>query len=221
MKAGRVALIVIGSIFILTSIGLLIGGSVITAIDKTWKDQDGYYSTNKMELSADSAAIVTGPADFEIDSTWICPDNWATVKIEAASVEPDQAIFIGIARTSKLNDYLEGVSYSEPRDYSEYHHDIVMRTYRGADSAPAPTTQDFWIASASGSGTQTLEWEIDSGRYSVVLMNADGSAPVDADVSLGIKIPELLSALGVGFLVSGFILLAGGGVMLFFGIRGW
>jgi hypothetical protein len=66
-----------------------------------------------------------------------------------------------------------------------------------------------------------LEWDITSGRYSVVLMNADGTSPIDADVSLGVKVPGVVNAVGVGLLVSGIILFLGGGVMIFFGARGW
>jgi hypothetical protein len=221
MKAGRIVLIVLGSILILTSFGLLIGGGVLTTMERSFKDQQGYYSTHQFELSSDSAAIVSGPANIDIDDGWVFPNNLATIKIEAVNVNPDQPVFIGIARSSSVNKYLAGVSYSETRDLEAYHNGIALHTFRGADSAPAPTSQNIWVASANGSGTQTLEWEVNSGRYSVVLMNADGSSPVDADVSVGVKIPEVIKAVGVGLLVGGFILLMGGGVMLFFGIRGW
>jgi hypothetical protein len=53
------------------------------------------------------------------------------------------------------------------------------------------------------------------------LMNADGTSPIDADVSLGVKVPGVVNAVGVGLLVSGIILFLGGGVMIFFGARGW
>ena len=42
--------------------------------------------------------------------------------------------------------------------------------------APArPADQDFWAASAQGSGTQQIESDLHSGSWAVVIMNADGS----------------------------------------------
>jgi hypothetical protein len=221
MKAGRIVLLVFGILFVITSIGLLIGGGLLVTLENAFKDQQGFYSTNKVETQTNSAAIITGPADFNIDNVWVRPRNLATIKIEAVNINPNKAVFVGIARTSAVSSYLDGISYSEVRDFSTRQDSILFRTYSGAVSAPAPTSQSFWVASVSGTGTQTLEWDIDSGRYTVVLMNADGTSPIDADVSVGIKIPGIVNALGIGLLVAGFVLLLGGGVMIFFGARGW
>jgi hypothetical protein len=54
-----------------------------------------------------------------------------------------------------------------------------------------PTASDIWTATASGSGEQVLQWEPRSGDWSVVLMNADGSRPVSADVTAGAEVPHL------------------------------
>ena len=221
MKAGRIVLLVFGVLFVITSIGFLIGGGVIMTLENNFKDQQGFYTTNKIEVETNSAAIVTGPADFDVDTICIRPSNLATLKIEATNIDPDNPVFIGIAKTSAINNYLDGISYSETRDFETNHDTVLFHTYKGSNSAPAPTTQTFWAASASGAGTQTLDWDIDNGRYSVVLMNADGTSPIDADVSLGIKVPHVVNAIGVGLLVSGIILILGGGVMIFFGARGW
>ncbi len=55
-----------------------------------------------------------------------------------------------------------------------------------APAAPShPPTRNIWAASQQGSGTQTMNWEIEDGDWSVVVMNADGSLGVDADISAG------------------------------------
>ena len=54
-----------------------------------------------------------------------------------------------------------------------------------------PGGLQIWVASEQGSGKQTLNWEIEDGDYSVVVMNADGSAGVDADISTGANVPFL------------------------------
>lgn len=244
MKAGRIILLIFGVLLVVTSIGLLIGGGVIMTLENAFKDAQGFYSTNKIEVDAKSAAIVSGPADFNISGAWVRPQNLATLKIEAVNINPDKPVFIGIARTSAINSYLDGISYSETANFSTHqdkplfhlrgvylwptdpyfsaHQDnLQFHTYPGADSAPAPASQSFWVASASGTGPQTLEWEITSGNYSVVLMNADSTSPIDADVSVGVKVPGVVHAVGIGLLVGEIILFLGGGVMIFFGARGW
>lgn len=221
MKAGRIVLLVFGILFVITSIGLLIGGGLLMTLENAFRDQQGFYSTNKVETQANSTAIITGPADFNIENVWVRPNNLATIKVEAVNINPNKAVFVGIARTSNVNSYLNGISYSEIREFPTRQDPILFRTFPGASSAPAPTSQTFWVASVSGTGTQTLEWDINDGRYTVVLMNADGTSPIDADVSVGIKVPGIVNAVGIGLLVAGIVLLLGGGVMIFFGARGW
>ena len=68
-------------------------------------------------------------------------------------------------------------------------------------------------------GADELTWEVDSGDWTVVLMNADASRGVDLDARLGIKVDWLLPAL-IGLLALGLVLLAGGTLLVIFGSRG-
>src|SRR6266487_2236869 len=65
---------------------------------------------------------------------------------------------------------------------------------------------------ASGQGRQTVTWKVREGDWSVVLMNADGSRGVAAEVDLGAKVSFLLWV-AIGVLIGG-VLLLGGGVAL-------
>ena len=71
----------------------------------------------------------------------------------------------------------------------------------GAPSGP-PADQDFWIAQASGSGTQEVVWEPASGDWMFVVMNADGSSQVQVEARIGAEFPSIgwigWVALGVG-----------------------
>ena len=73
------------------------------------------------------------------------------------------------------------------------------------------------MASAAGDGEQTIEWAPESGRWAVVVMNADGAAGVSVDASVGAKVPWLLG-LGIGLIVGGLLGLALGGVLLVVGV---
>ena len=78
----------------------------------------------------------------------------------------------------------------------------------------SPEHAGIWTASNQGAGTQTVDWEIEDGDWSVVVMNADGSLGVDADISAGADVP-FLNELGWTALGSGsFALVLGIGLVV-------
>ena len=56
---------------------------------------------------------------------------------------------------------------------------------------PRPARRTSGPPPPQGTGTQTLDWDVEDGNWSVVVMNADGSAGVDAGVSAGANLPFL------------------------------
>jgi hypothetical protein len=74
-------------------------------------------------------------------------------------------------------------------DFSPFRVDYDRAPGKGHPAAPA--SQHFWAASAQGCQTQTLTWDVADGDWSVVVMNADGSAGMDARVSARAKLPWL------------------------------
>ncbi len=88
----------------------------------------------------------------------------------------------------------------------------------GSAKAGRPAGRSLWAASASGAGTSSLTWKIKSGEWSIVVMNADGSPGVSADVTAGAQIPALIWA-AIGISIFGALLLAGAVLMLLAGMR--
>lgn len=223
MSAGRIVLLVFGILFVIVSFGLIIGGGVVLAIDSALRDDQGFYATDFVPVAApNSSAVITRSADIRLEPWWFMRHSRpVTIQIEASNNLPDRQIFIGIARETDLRAYLEDASYAEITGFSLYPYNIDFSYRTGTAEPPPPTDQDFWIASASGPDTQLLRWDVVTGTYSLVLMNADGSSPIDASVSLGVRIPQVLRNTGLGLLIGGIVLLAAGGVMIFFAARGW
>jgi len=219
MSAGKIVLLVFGIIFILVSFPLLVGGSVMVAIDRSLKDEEGFYSIHGLDVEANSPIIITAPADIHMENLWLWRySNPVSVKVEAAS-KSGKDVFIGVARESDLRVYINGASYDEITSFSLYPEKIDQKHFPGNPSLPPPGNQSFWVASSAGSGDHELRWDITTGIFSLVLMNTDGSSPVKADVSVGIKIPPIVSAIGWGLLSGGIVFLIAGGVMLFFAVR--
>jgi hypothetical protein len=224
MSAGRIVLLVFGILFVIVSFGLMVSGGVILAVDNSFRDQQGFYSTGFVSLDSDSSAsaIITHSADIQMEPSWFVKrNNPITIKVEGSTNDSSKQIFIGIARVSDLNNYLSGVNYDEISDFNfrPVHNQYIQHS--GTNKPLQPANQTFWVAKATGNGTQTMQWDVVSGTYSLVLMNADGSSPVDTQVSLGAKIPQVIHALGLGLLIGGIVILVFGGVMIFFAVKGW
>ena len=82
-----------------------------------------------------------------------------------------------------------------------------------------PVDQDFWTVSASGDGEQELKWEARGGRWSVVVMNADGSPGVAADVEVGAR-SGAVTPIAVALIVVGGIITAAAIVLIVVGAHG-
>jgi hypothetical protein len=221
MSAGRIILLVFSILIVLAAIGLIIGGGVILAFDTGFKDVDGYYSTGSIPVESSSSAIITYPSDFENepDMRWE-NQSYLSIRVEASNTDSSQPIFIGIAHENDLNKYLDGVSYDKFEGFSSHPYKVHLTQISGTHPPSPPATQSFWVASAQGTGTQTLNWDVISGSYSLVLMNTDGSPPIDARVALGAKMPPVLHAVGIGLLVGGIVLLIVSGILIYFALHG-
>jgi len=223
MSIGRVLLLIFGVIGILISIGLLVGGGAILWADNIIEDSEGFYTTKTIQIEKESYAIVTGPADIDIEAGWDQGLGWdlgdlATFKIEGKSNDPSKQLFIGIATESDIDTYLSGVEYDEITNIHLYPYSVDYQNHPGNIVPGAPTSQTFWASSTYGSGTQNLEWELETGSHSLVLMNSDGSSDISISIELGAKIPWLVGV-GIGLLAGGGLALAIGSAMIFFAIR--
>ena len=209
MSKGRIFLVAVYALVLLVGVGLIIGGGSILWANTFMKDADGFYTTRSIKVQRDSHAITSYPADIEIDSLWVF--NWLKsieVKLTAKN-NKDKGVFVGIAPEKDLRNYLSGVEHDQI-DEMDLNHPIgtpkiEYRNFPGTSSPASPTSKDFWAASASGTGEQVLKWGIESGTYSVVLMNQDGSTGIDLNASVGANVP-IASGIGLWLTIAGLIL---------------
>ena len=75
------------------------------------------------------------------------------------------------------------------------------------------------MAQVTTADADELTWEVESGDWTVVVMNADASRGVDVDARFGIKVDWFLPVAIAG-IVAGVILLAGGAALAIVGGRG-
>jgi hypothetical protein len=220
-KTGRIALVVTGAITALVATALVLGGG-LALYGEVQKNDDGYLTSDTHRYEADTRALATGNVDLDLhDGNWVIePGDLGKVRLEAESRD-GKPLFVGIARTTDVERYLSGVPHTTVDDVEAgpfESFDADYTRHAGNRHPVSPEHAGIWAASNQGAGTQTVDWKIEDGDWSVVVMNADGSLGVDADVSAGADIP-FLNELGWTALGSGSFALAIGIALLVAGLR--
>ena len=220
-NAGRIALVITGAITTLLATALVLGGS-LALYGELEKDDDGYLTTDTHRFSGDTRALATGNLDVDLgEGDWVVrPDDLGKIRLDAESRDGKE-LFVGIARTSDVERYLNGVPYTSVDDVEAGPFDSFDPDYSrhpGHGRPASPKHADFWVASNQGTGRQTVDWKVEDGEWSVVVMNADGSLGVDADISAGADIP-FLNELGWTALGSGSFALVFGVFLIALGAR--
>jgi hypothetical protein len=170
--------------------------------------------TDPLTIEVSSRAVVTDDVELLRWNTmpeFVSPPDDVRVEGVAAG---SGTLFMGIAPADAVAGYLDGVTHDEITSWDSTQDDITEVVYtrnEGTTDPPAPGTEDFWVASVSGSGEQTLDWTIQSGEWALVIMNADGSPGVSADVRFGVATLSVLFPIGLASLAVGLVALIGGG----------
>jgi len=214
----RIALIVTGAITSLLAVGL-IGLGAFALWGENQKDEEGYLNTGSHRFTASTHALATENLEMDLDgvSGLVSSPDLGQVRLQVAP-QSGEAVFAGIARTADVTSYLDGVAHTRVSDVEYEPFEADYSPQRGERKPAPPAGERIWAASAEGAGSQTLNWKVRDGDWSVVVMNADGSRGVQADVSAGAKVPYLTS-IGWGVLGGGTALLLAALVLVVFGVR--
>ena len=217
-RVGGILLIVVGGLLALVAIGMLAAGGVFMWADRSQRDSHGYLNSGSAHLYSPSYAIVATDLNLTLSGpAWtVVRDALGDVRITATGSETGPGAFIGIADQGAVQRYLQSANWDQLTDLNVVPFRVAYRNHPGAAPAP-PVAQSFWQARTSGTGTQTLSWKVASGHWSVVLMNADASAGVGADVAVGATAPFLFG-LALALLIGGAVLFAIVAALLVLGV---
>ena len=217
-RGARIVLLVSAALASVAAVGAL-GLGALALWGESEKDERGYLSTNSQSFAAGTHAIATESLDMDLDGAEELVDSTSLgdvrLDVESQSGKP---LFVGIARTDQVSSYLSDVSHTILTDVDFDPFEAFYSRQAGERSPAAPGGERIWAASAQGAGSQTLTWEVEDGDWSIVVMNADGSPGVQADISAGAKLPYL-TEIGWSALGGGAILLLTAATLVVFAVR--
>ncbi|MGN7253135.1 DUF4389 domain-containing protein [Arthrobacter sp. SAFR-014] len=221
MKPGRMVMLVLGTLAALLGLGLLAGAAGVGWLNFQQRDE-GYFTTQSHRFDAASSAITTAGLDVMVRGRLpdVIPSQAAgSVLLRGSAASPGKGIFIGIAPQQDAARYLEGVKRSEIRELNLRPFRVDYTEVPGTRTPARPGAQNFWVTFAEGTGTQELKWNILPGSWTVVVMNADATAPVSVDLQAGVR-SDLLWPLFLWLLIAGIVLLAIGVPLIVAGAMG-
>jgi hypothetical protein len=206
-SAGRIVTLVVGCLLLLGSLGIGAAGGVLAVADKGLRDGQGFFMSGEQSLSSTGYAVASERVELHLVGTGrFVPDRFlGDVKV-TVSPRGDAPVFVGIAPAADAAKYLAGVQHSVLLDLTSRNgqgRDPVYRQVAGGSPALTPVQTNIWAARASGPGKQSVVWSAEPGDWAVVVMNADGTSPVSADVAVGATFPGIGLVIGILLVVAG------------------
>ena len=212
-QSGHVLLIVVGAL--LGLLGLTVAGAAAAASWVAVQQRGGGFVTAPTERYAVSSyALTTTDLNVLIDDglpSAARPDVMR-VLVRATPANPAKPIFLGIGPRAEVAAYLSDVQHSELVNVTFAPFRATYRDIPGSRTPEPPGRQTFWAVSAEGAGTQQAETALRSGNWVVVVMNADATPQVAADLTAGAR-SALVGPIAAG-LIAGTIVLLGAAVAL-------
>jgi hypothetical protein len=207
----KVILIVLGSVGILISVGVLVIGAALLALT----GGDGFIGTGAHDVHTDTHGLVSEPGVVGNRSR-LGDAGAVTLRFDVAS---DKPVFLGVGPADQVDAYLGNADVEEVNDFHASPFKLDTTTRGSPDGAlrGAPADAPFWSAKASGTHP-VLDWRVGPGSYRFVLLSADGSADVTVRAVFSARIP-FVRTLAKWFVGGSIVGLAVAVFLLIWGIR--
>jgi hypothetical protein len=215
---GTIVTLVIGIFLIAAGLGTVPAGAVAMGFDQAGRDAQGFISTQSARLSTTTYAIRSEGGLLRIDA----PDRFIAkllgdVRIESSS-STATPVFVGVATSQDATAYLAPIEHVIAADSTGKPSTTSYQPHAGSAPSALPADQKIWAASTSGTGTQSAIWRVGAGDWTIVVMNADGTRQVEAEVSVAASLPWL-NTLAIWLLVIGLLTLAAGALLVTLAVR--
>jgi hypothetical protein len=210
VRPGRIVLIVVASLLALVGFGLFAGGAALSLVAATQRDDAGYFTTSSQRYDTATNAVTSRAVDLvaESGSRWLADRDWASVRLRVDGIAADE-VFVGIGSVADVERFLLDVPHDAVShvSFGPFRVEYERRNPEGAATPQTPADADIWVASAVGSATQTVTWDLEPGRWMVVVMNADASPGVSVALDAGLR-ADVVVPIAIALLVGGLVLIA-------------
>ncbi len=204
----KAVLAIFGVLLLLLGIAAVVASGLVISVFGT----KGENTTPVAVVDTDTAALYV--RSFNVERTE-GPQEYLNLSVGVKSTN-GKTIFVGVTPPDKAQAYLRGVPYESASKISDGAFEV--KAVPGLIvPAPAPEQQTIWTLSDSGTSA-TLPWDGQHGSDVLVVMNADGTAGVRADISATLTRPNL-GAMTIAVGVLGTLLAVFGVVMLVLAFR--
>ena len=196
-----------------------------------YRDPDGYYMSDPFIVERPSRAVVSDDIDLlrgryetlaEGSVVLGFADEPDDVRVQGIA-PGSNALFLGIAPAAAADDYLDGVAHDAITDWNAdlaAINEVEYTPHQGAAIPSPPGMEAFWETSVAGPGPQTLDWAIESGDWTLVVMNDDASAGITAELAFGAAPSTDIQAIARTSLAIGAAAVLFGGLLLYVGVSG-
>jgi hypothetical protein len=164
-----------------------------------------------LESGPESYALVIDVADVETGLAW--SEKLGETTIGARSTD-QVSLFVGLAATPDLDDYLNGVSYDVVRNEGV---GWELSTVPGTKKPDSPRAEQFWTRRGTGESPTIPFKQASGGKTTFVTMNSDGGPTVAAIMTVGYR-SSVIYPLSVGVVALGTVLIL---LAVFLVFRSW
>ncbi len=224
-KRKKILVLTFSILLFILGIAAIAGGAAVLYYN-AGTDSEGYAISSVYEVRSSANAFVLWVAPLQSRSSfsWLGEENIAQTKWIVSAVDASKQVFAGWAEASDGAAYVDQFRYETPDQgwhwwVEAYYAEIgVPSTNIVHQGVPArtPAAESFWLDSVVTIDKATIywdpTWEQNAGMKMIIIMNADGSSGVSANLQLGYKVPiltwlpYLLIPLGILLCFGGYLL---------------
>jgi hypothetical protein len=190
-NGGGIVAVVCALVALLAAVVVLFAGGALLWTDYSTRTPDGYLLSHEETVLTRGFAVTSDRVRLSTGAGWLPASALGTARVEVTGTTPDAKLFVGVAPAAKGAGYLGGVQRTVVSDLGSDRGATGQTLVPGDAPSGAPGDRDFWVAKASGPGPQQLTWVPARGDWTLVVMNADGSAGVSVTATVGATVPAL------------------------------